>query len=146
LCVPWLAYTQAKTHRFFVWGNSGSLSLYWMSSPYPGDLGDWHPASEAFSDPRLRPHRQFFQSLEGLTLAQQNAKIEHQALRNIAHHPGRYAKNVAANVSRMLFHTPYSFTRETAKTLVYAIPNSLVLGSIVLSFAVFIRRRPSLPP
>ena len=67
-----------------------------------------------------------------MTLAQQNAKIEHRAIRNIARHPEKYAKNVAANVSRMLFHTPYSFTRETAKILVYAIPNSLVLGAIVL--------------
>jgi 4-amino-4-deoxy-L-arabinose transferase-like glycosyltransferase len=146
LCVPWLAYTHARTHRYFVWGNSGSLSLYWMSTPYSGDLGDWHQANQVFTDPRLRAHRAFFRRLEGLTLAQQNAKIEHQALRNIAHNPAKYAKNVAANVSRMLFNTPYSFTRENTKTLLYAFPNSLVLGAIVLSLAVFVRRRRSLPP
>lgn len=146
LCVPWLVYTHARTHRVFVWGNSGSLSLYWMSSPYANDLGDWHQANRVFSDPRLRAHRSFFRGLEGLTLAQQNAKIERRALENIAHHPGKYAKNVAANVSRMLFNAPYSFTRENTKMLVYAVPNALVLGAIVLSLAVFLRRRGSLPP
>jgi hypothetical protein len=144
LCVPWLAYTHSKTHGYFVWGNSGALSLYWMSSPYASDLGDWHQANQVFSDPRLRAHRSFFRRLEGLTLARQNAKIEHQALRNIAHHPVKYAKNVAANLSRILFNTPYSFTQENLKTLVYALPNSLVLGAMVLSLVVFLRRR-SLP-
>ena len=69
-------------------GKLGSLSLYWMTSPYEGDLGDWHQAHLVFSDPALRPHREFFDSLRGLTLAEQNAEIEREALRNIADHPG----------------------------------------------------------
>jgi 4-amino-4-deoxy-L-arabinose transferase-like glycosyltransferase len=146
LSVPWLAYTHSKTGRIFLWGNSGSLSLYWMSSPNPGDLGDWHQANQVFADPRLRPHLSFFRRLEGLTLPQQNVRIEHEALRNIVHHPGKYAENVAANVSRMLYNTPYSWTRETPKALVYALPNSLLLGAIAFSLAVFARRRHSLPP
>ena len=146
LCVPWLSYTYSKTHRIFVWGNSGSLSLYWMSSPYSGDLGDWHQANQVFTDPRLRAHRSFFRRLEGLTLAQQNAKIERQALRNIAHHPAKYAENVAANVSRMLFNTPYSFTGKSPKILLYGIPNVLLLAAVAFSIAVFARRRELLPP
>lgn len=146
LCVPWLAYTHEKTGRLFVWGNSGALSLYWMTSPYPGDLGDWQKADEAFTNPALAPHRAFFESLGGLTLAEQNARIEHRALRNIAQHPEKYAKNVAANISRMLFNSPYSRNRERVKDLVYALPNALVVGAVALSVLVLIPRRRRLPP
>ena len=41
LCTPWLLYTYSLTSRPFYWGNSGGLSLYWMSAPE--NLGDYHP-------------------------------------------------------------------------------------------------------
>jgi 4-amino-4-deoxy-L-arabinose transferase-like glycosyltransferase len=146
LCLPWLAYTYAKSDRLLVWGNSGSLSLYWMASPHEGDLGDWHQAHLVFTDPARAPHRAFFESLRGLTLAEQNAEIEREALRNIAGHPAKYAENVLANVSRMLFNSPYSRTEQQANDLFYAFPNALLLGAVVLSLAILLPRRRTLPP
>jgi 4-amino-4-deoxy-L-arabinose transferase-like glycosyltransferase len=145
LCLPWLAYTHEKTGRLYVWGNSGALSLYWMTSPNAGDLGDWQKADEVFTNPALAPHRPFFESLRGLTLAEQNAKIEHRALRNIVHHPEKYAQNVAANVSRMFFNSPYSRTREQANDLFYGLPNALAVGAVVLCLVVLVPRRRRLP-
>ena len=146
LCMPWLAYTYSKTDRLVVWGNSGSLSLYWMASPFDGDLGDWHQAHLVFTDPDLRPHRPFFESLRGLDLAEQNAEIEHEALGNIAHHPGAYAENIVANVSRMLFNSPYSRTQQQTNDVFYALPNALLLGAVVLCALVLLPRRRRLPP
>jgi 4-amino-4-deoxy-L-arabinose transferase-like glycosyltransferase len=146
LCIPWLAYTHAKTDRLFVWGNSGSLSLYWMASPHEGDLGDWHQAHLVFTDPALRPHREFFDGLRGLTLAEQNAEIEREARGNIVDHPGKYAENVAANVSRMLFNAPYSRTLQQTDDLFYALPNAILLGAFVLCLLVLVPRRRALPP
>jgi 4-amino-4-deoxy-L-arabinose transferase-like glycosyltransferase len=146
LCVPWLAYTHAKTDRLFVWGNSGSLSLYWMASPYEGDLGDWQQAHLVFTDPSLRPHRAFFEGLRGLTLAEQNAEIERQARRNIVDHPGKYAENVVANVSRILFNSPYSRTFQQTNDLFYALPNAILIGAFVLCVLVLVPRRRELPP
>ena len=146
LCLPWLAYTYSKTDRLFVWGNSGSLSLYWMSSPHEGDLGDWHQAHVVFTDPDLRPHREFFESLRGLDLAEQNAEIEREALSNIADSPGAYAENVVANVSRMLFNSPYSRTEQQMNDVFYALPNALLLGAAVLLTLVLVPRRRTLPP
>jgi 4-amino-4-deoxy-L-arabinose transferase-like glycosyltransferase len=146
LCLPWLAYTYAKTDRLFVWGNSGSLSVYWMASPHEGDLGDWHQAHLVFTDPALRPHREFFEGLRGLELAEQNAEIEREALRNIVDHPGRYAENVVANVSRMLFNSPYSRTLQQTNDVFYALPNAILLGAVVLCLAVLVPRRRGLPP
>lgn len=145
LCVPWLAYTYAKTDRVFLWGNSGSLSLYWMSSPHDGDLGDWQQAHLVFTDPALRPHRAFFDSLRGLTLAEQNAEIEREAIGNIFDHPVKYAENVVANVSRMLVNSPYSRTQQQTNDLFYALPNALLVGAAVLCLLVLLPRRGSLP-
>jgi len=145
-CVPWLAYTYSKTDRLFVWGNSGSLSLYWMASPFDGDLGDWHQAHLVFTDPDLRPHRPFFESLRGLDLAEQNTEIEREALGNIADHPGAYAENVVANISRMLFNSPYSRTQQQTNDVFYAVPNALLLGAVVLCALVLLPRRRRLPP
>ena len=146
LCLPWLAYTYAKTDRVFVWGNSGSLSLYWMASPYEGDQGDWHQAHLVFSDPALEPHRAFFASLRGRPLAEQNAEIEREALRNIADHPDAYVENVLANLSRMLVNAPYSRVDWQWNDLFYAVPNVLLLAVAVFAAVVLVLRRRTLPP
>jgi 4-amino-4-deoxy-L-arabinose transferase-like glycosyltransferase len=145
LCVPWLAYTHSKTDRFFVWGNSGPLSLYWMASPYHGDVGDWQQGNDVFTDPALAPHRPFFESLRGQTLADQNARIEHEAVRNIAHHPENYAWHVAANVSRMLFNEPYSRTPRQTNDLFYVVSNAVVIGAVAFCLVALLPRRRSLP-
>ena len=144
-CLPWLAYTYAKTDRVLVWGNSGSLSLYWMASPHEGDLGDWHQAHLVFTDPALRPHREFFETLRGLDLAEQNAEIEREALRNITDHPGAYAENIVANVSRMFFNSPYSRTLQQTNDAFYALPNAILLGAAVFCVLVLVPRRRTLP-
>ena len=144
-CTPWLAYTWSQTGRPLVWGNSGSLSLYWMSSPYDGDYGDWHQADKVFSDPNLAAHRPFFETLRDLPLAEQNRRLEREALSNIAGDPLKYALNVAANGSRLLFNSPYSFERQSPKALVYALPNSLVFGAVVLALVLLLPRRGTLP-
>jgi 4-amino-4-deoxy-L-arabinose transferase-like glycosyltransferase len=146
LCLPWLAYTHAKTDRVLVWGNSGSLSLYWMASPYDGDHGDWHQAHLVFSEPALEPHRAFFASLRGRSLAEQNAEIEREAVRNIANHPDAYIGNVLANVSRMLVNAPYSRVDWQWNDLFYAVPNLLLLAVAVVTAVVLVPLRRALPP
>lgn len=145
-CSPWLAYTHSQTDRPFVWGNSGSLSLYWMSSPHPKDTGDWRQADRVFTDPELAPHRPFFSSLRGLSLAEQNVEIEQEALTNIAHHPWSYLGNVAANATRLLLNMPFSEAEWQPNDLFYALPNMLVVAAVVVCGLVLIPRRRSLPP
>ena len=145
LCIPWLAYTASVTGHLFVWGNSGSLSLYWMASPYPGDHGDWRQADDVFTDPRLAPHRSFFAGLRGLPLDEQNVRIQHRAIGNIVHHPGRYGENLLANASRMFFNVPYSDERWRPNDLFYGLPNALVIVAIVFSAVTLVPRRRALP-
>ena len=145
LCVPWLAYTTAETGRVLQWGNSGGLSLYWMSSPYAHDLGDWQRGDWAFTDPNLAQHRPFFETLRGLTLAEQNAKLERRALANIRDHPMKYSENVAANLSRMFFNAPYSYSAQRLSALYFALPNAVLLGTILFASFVALRVRRALP-
>ena len=43
IVTPYLAYTYNLTGRVFYWGNSGGMNLYWMSTPYENEFGDWFP-------------------------------------------------------------------------------------------------------
>jgi hypothetical protein len=144
-CAPWLAYTYSVAHRPFYWGSSGGLSLYWMSSPYAGDRGDWQLPSDVFVNPRLAPHRAFFTSLIGQSIPEQNDRLLHTALSNIRAHPAKYTENVLANVSRMWFHSPYSFREERLKQLLYVVPNAFMLSALVVSLVLLLRCRPPLP-
>ena len=132
-CLPWLAFTHSVTDRLLVWGNSGSLSLYWMSSPHPQDLGDWRGGAYEIvvSDPLLAHHREFFLELAPLDPTEQNRRLERRAIENIRGSPGKFAKNVAANVSRMTLGLPFSGKQETLNTLYYLVPNSIVLWAVV---------------
>jgi 4-amino-4-deoxy-L-arabinose transferase-like glycosyltransferase len=144
LCVPWLAFTYSVTDRLLVWGNSGSLSLYWMSSPYPQDLGDWRGGAYEIvvTDPALAHHRDLFLELAPLDPAEQNRRLEEQAIENIRGSPGKFAENVAANVSRMVFGFPFSAKPETLNTLFYLVPNSIIFWAVV-GCAFLVARQPA---
>ncbi|MGH3002487.1 MAG: hypothetical protein ACRDM1_07505 [Gaiellaceae bacterium] len=141
LCVPWLAYTRSVSGHTFYWGSSGAMSLYWMSSPASRDRGDWHGAHDVLSDPNLSSHRPLFRSIIGLDLNAQNRILEERAWHNIRMHPFKFARNVVDNISRMWFNRPYSFKSARTTSLVYALPNALVLVGLVLAAALTVRRR-----
>jgi 4-amino-4-deoxy-L-arabinose transferase-like glycosyltransferase len=145
VCVPWLAYTYSVTKQPLYWGSSGALSLYWMTSPYPAERGDWQQARAVFTDARLAPHRPFFRSLIGRPLVDQNDTLLHAAFANIRHRPARYARNVLANISRMWFDFPYSFRQERMAPLLFVIPNAVVLTALLASVALLVRRPGLLP-
>lgn len=148
LCVPWLGYTYSLTSKPFYWGNSGGLSLYWMSAP--GNLGDWHSGTEVFALPQLARARPLFRELEHLKPVAQDERLQHIAFRNIRTDPWHYVANVGRNVTRLLFNVPYSFgaarapfsfTREKDGAVIYAVPNALLLCLIAAALVVVIRTR-----
>jgi hypothetical protein len=141
-CLPWLGYTFAKTHKSFYWGNSGGLSLYWMTAP--GTVGDWHGLAEPLRNPKLAASRPLFVSLRSLSPEDQDARLQREAVDNIKHDPKRYATNVGNNFGRLVFETPYSFSQARARTLLYSIPNAILLALILAAIYVAVRARRSL--
>jgi hypothetical protein len=153
LCVPWLGYTYSLTSKPFYWGNSGGLSLYWMTAP--GNLGDWHSGTEVFTVPQLAAARPLFTELERLKPVDQDERLQHVAFQNLRHDPLDYLANVGNNTSRLLFNIPYSFgaaksplslTREKNGAVIYAVPNALLLGLLAVALVVGIRTRGRLGP
>jgi hypothetical protein len=146
LCLPWLAYTYSVTDRPVLWGTSGSLSLYWMSSPYPNDRGDWHCASDVFSEDWLAPHRPFFLAHRNDTPTEQNRALERRALDNIREHPRAYAGNVAANASRMVSNAPYSRRGLGLRTIPFLVAGAILVALLGIALARLAYRRDTLPP
>ncbi len=144
LCTPWLAYTYSLTHKPFYWGSSGGLSLYWMTAP--GNLGDWHHESEAFSIRALAVDRPVFSEIARLGPVAQDARLQHIAIQNIKNDPKHYVSNVLNNVGRLLFNSPYSFTSEKVSPMFYAVPNMLLLSLLAIALVVAIRVRRRLGP
>ena len=146
LTSPWLLYTYEVTGKPFYWATSGGFALYWMSSPYPGDLGDWLLSADAKD---LAPHRPFLDRLNGLNQVEFDEQARAEALRLIRQHPQKYVENVAASMSRLWFSTPFSYTPQKLSTTFYILPNAFLLVGLVASAAIIARsrrRRPEFIP
>ena len=144
LCTPWLVYTFSLTSKPFYWGNSGGLSLYWMTAP--GNLGDWHHVSEGLTSPRLAANRSALAKLAALNPVDQDTRLTHIAIQNIKHDPKHYLVNIVNNIDRLIFNSPYSFTNEKASPMFFAVPNGILLGLLSLAVAVALAARRRLGP
>jgi len=151
LCTPWLAYTYSVTHKPFYWGDSGGLSLYWMSAP--GNIGDWHMAGETVTYPQLAVDRPVFVELNHVKRLDWDAKLIHIAVQDIKRHPRHYLSNVVANVGRLLFNSPYSAANSKTRGLspgtgmmLYAVPNAILIGLLAAATFVAVRVRWRLGP
>ncbi len=141
VCTPWLVYTYSLTNRPFYWGNSGGLSLYWMSAPE--NLGDYHPKPEV--DPRIANDRRF-NEVTRLKPLDQDTRLRQIAFQNIRGDPKHYLSNVVNNIGRLVFNSPYSFTNQKASSMLYAVPNALLFGVLSVAALVAVRVRRSLAP
>ena len=139
-CIPWLAYTYSVTGRLLYWGNSGGLSLYWMSVGRPDRYGAWHSVHTVFHDQRLAPFRPFFRRVDRLMPLPRDLAFQSAALHNLIDHPGRYAVNLAANASRMLFATPLGVSLPIALVVGYS-ACMLLLLAMAARGALRMRRR-----
>jgi len=146
--LPYLGYTYHLTGRAFYWGNSGGMSLYWMSTPYNNEYGDWKlPELSNNQYPML------FKSPEGASMLKKNHAIEvsfilkhnaieqdalfkQAAIRNIENHPFKFIANYYYNCSRMLFNFPYSYSYQDGAIVGNIIRGSLLLWSLLIGIAV----------
>lgn len=144
-CLPWLAYTYALTGRPLYWGNSGGLSLYWMSAPGPSPLGEWHAPHTVVSDPALVAYRPFFDHLATLRPLQRDLALQHVAVVDALHHPAQYLLNLVANLGRMFIGLPFPFTLSVAAIVGMALINGALLGGVVAASRSLLRARSALP-
>jgi 4-amino-4-deoxy-L-arabinose transferase-like glycosyltransferase len=134
-CLPWLIYTYSLTGKAFYWTNSGSMSLYTMSSPYSDELGDWSREDSLSLNPN---HRVFMDSIAAFLPLKKDEAYKNAAINNIRNYPKKYFSNWLANIGRLLFSYPYSKTQQSLKTYFTILPDMFVIVIIVLSFSISI--------
>jgi len=145
---PYLAYTYSLTGKYLYWGNSGGLSLYWMSTPHQNEYGDWnHPTFTAYcqnpnipcnADLLAKNHQKDIDYILSLPKIEQDDAYKNIALRNIHEHPLKYLQNVVANVSRLFFGIPFSYYPQQPWTFLRFPPNALLFSMMVLSLVLWL--------
>jgi hypothetical protein len=143
LCLPWLGYTYSLTGKPLYWGNSGGSVLYWMSTPYENEFGDWqHPEAVLSKNYIPQRHKELFNRISVLSGIQRDDILKKEAIHNIISNPAKFFKNWLANVGRLLFNYPYSYTSQKLSTLFYIIPNMfIIVFSILCIYPTYIRRK-----
>jgi len=142
--VPWLLYTYNLTGRVFYWTSVGGNNLYWLSSPYKNEYGNWYSdirtgsdaASQVHEDlPLFIPggidsleqhHREDYLEINKYYGAERDDVYKRLTIRNIKAHPRKYLQNCVSNVGRMLFDYPYSFFPQTPGLLLRLPPNGII--------------------
>jgi 4-amino-4-deoxy-L-arabinose transferase-like glycosyltransferase len=134
VCLPYLGYTYSLTGKLFYWGDSGGMSLYWMSTPYEGEWGDWFMSRTVYSTPGLAEnHGAFLDEIAGLDSLQKDAAYRQAAIENIRANPKKFVINWMANMGRLLFNYPYSYTPQKLTTYFYLLPNMFIFMAVVFS-------------
>jgi hypothetical protein len=145
-CVPWLAYTYHLTGQPGYWGSSSGLSLFWMSPTVPGETGQWHEPRDVLTDPALAGLRPLFVRLQGLHPVEADRLLRRRAVANIRARPAEYARNLVANVGRLVFSAPMRPSLGPLSIGTYGVFNVLLLGGVGWAAAVLWRHRRRVPP
>ena len=146
MCAPYLGYTWSLTGKLFYWGTSGGVSLYWMSTPHKGEFGDWHGGREVLDNPSLLTnHGAVFEAVDALGQVDKDDYFKRRALENIRAHPGKYGRNILANVGRMLFSYPFSYAEDRMSTFFWLVPNMFLVTAMCLGAYPAWRGRKDIP-
>jgi hypothetical protein len=130
----------------FYWSSFGGNNLYWMSSPYDDEYGDWMPYPPPSKDRQLytipgsdslvilRHQKDFDEILQNKEVREANVNngivmynltkgtaqddlLRQIAVQNIKSHPVKFLQNIVSNIGRMIFNYPASYTPQKPSTL-----------------------------
>ncbi len=141
--IPYLFYTYNLTGRLFYWGNSGGMSLYWMSTSIENEYGNWN--NETFTANHIDSdaagtttclklnHQKEIDEVKKHKGVQKDDAYKKIAINNIITNPTKYLKNIISNISNMLFGFPnaYTYQRPLLKIWYFSILYTLILFSLL---------------
>lgn len=162
--IPWLTYTYDMTGKVFYWSSYGGNNLYWMSSPYANEYGDWmFDSYDNIDSTNMIPgsieeiklkHQKDFEEILASEKAQklyfkdgevngspfagviQDDVLKRIALENIKNHPFKFIQNCISNVGRMIFNYPASYTIQKPSTLKRIPVNGIIVISSVFCLII----------
>lgn len=155
--LPYIIYTYHLTHKVYYFGDSGGMSLYWMSTPFENETGDWrheldvHPNNSADSsiiDPNTKyiagwnnylyvNHHKDYVLLDSYIGVQRDDMYKKLAFQNIKAHPVKYLNNCISNAERLFYSFPYSYALQR-NNLRLPLTQFLVVGIFIcLLFSLY---------
>lgn len=166
-CLPYLIFTFSLTNKIFYWSDGGGQLLYWTSSPYKTDLGEWHTLQinhdhfaaryNSFSgldSLYLRKvndviiseinsnHKEFAQSLSVKNNIQREEAFRQKALQNIKENPKAFLHNWFLNSGRLLVGIPHAMYHKPPFspffTLINTIKSSFLLCFLLTAIVLFL--------
>lgn len=142
--LPYMVYTYNLTGRMFYWNSNSGGVLYWSSTPFKDEYGDWKEdltqgtlefgnynipgAGDSLKAHHQKDYNEIFK-YDGMAQDDAFKKI---AINNIKAHPLKYLQNCIYNVGRLIFHYPFSQAIQRPKVLLV-----LPLNGIVFSLLLF---------
>ena len=168
-CLPYLAFTYGITDKIFFWSGNGGLLLYWTSSPYKTDLGEWHTmqinhdhfaarynkfsgldsvylrkVNEIIISEINENHREFSTTLSNCkNIIEYDDALKVKAIENIKNHPSSFLMNWILNTGRLLIGIPHALYYKPPFsplfTLVNTVKSSFILFLFLTAIILFFR-------
>ncbi len=146
--LPYLIYTYSITGRIFYFGNSGGMSLYWMSTPIEHEFGDWTNEKFTFHCDSWRPcnaeffaknHQKDIDFVNQFKGVEKDDAYKKLAFENIRNYPKKYVQNCVANIGRLFFGQPYSYYYQGVGLVFYVLlPNSIILTLMLVCLPLWL--------
>jgi 4-amino-4-deoxy-L-arabinose transferase-like glycosyltransferase len=135
--IPYLIYSYHLTNRIFYFTSVGGNNLYWMSSPYKGEYGNWiqYPLDPLDDNKRIpgsddiinMHHQKDFDEIFKYKGVEQDDIYKKIVINNIKSHPIKYIENCFSNVGRILFNFPRSYEIQKPGTLLRLPLNGIIV-------------------
>jgi len=147
-CLPYLFYTYSITGRIFYWSNAAGMSLYWMTNPVQGEYGEWYndslsaPTLDKSSQELLKAnHSVEYNEINSFTGIERDDRFKAFAIQHAREHPGKIFSNWLANISRMLFNYPVSYSTIRPGTIANMVANIPLLVLLLYASWLTWKRR-----
>jgi 4-amino-4-deoxy-L-arabinose transferase-like glycosyltransferase len=140
---PYMIYIYQLTGRNLYWSTTAGSALYWASTPYKDEYGDWklelkqgpvHMGNfniPGVEDSLKAHHQKDYDEIYKYTGLEQDDAFKKIAFRNIRSHPLKYLQNCFYNMGRLVFHYPFSQAVQRPTTLLVLPPNGIILTLIL---------------
>lgn len=143
--IPYLIYTFNLTGKILCWADNGGNNLYWMTTPYEKEYGDYYGSTTLEIDSifqqyyipggeesRKLNHRKTLEEIYKYEGPERDAAWKKFSIENIKSHPLKYLQNCVSNVGRILFDFPISYKAQSPKYFI-----RLPFNGIIVVLALF---------
>ncbi len=144
-CLPYLGYTYSVTNKVFLWGTQGGEMLYWRSTPFENEYGDWIspevitgkiPSKYCDIESLRQNHGEFINAVSAHSALERDRIYKEKAIENIKNHPVKFLKNTLASGFRLFYNYPFTYIPLKTSNFLYIIPNSFLVAFLILGLVL----------